>query len=653
VHLHGRRRRNRKCWGSLDQSCRRILSEHRTPGHSHDLPPAEPDNFPGRDDNLTPVAANWAGITFDNDTAGYATVSGSITGDLTGPVTANKVVRIEVGDDLQAAITATAYGESIGYVEFAESTAAGTINAQGDIHTIRALASGVLAGAITAGGHITLLEAAGDIAIVDGGIKAVAGIDLVNVAADILGSSIDASWGTTTGVLHSLRAENFSGLLHAGHLHDTADDGSFGVRIDGDFDGVLVIEQDAYGDIVVGGGFAAETMIQIGGNLRSWIVAEGSIPSLEVVGDLAAAPIAGGGLRSLEIRSETGSIGTITVGGSITSDTNNPGYEISIFAQEFIGSIVVGGDLFARIRASDNTRVPIGTIQVGQSAAIELMCESFDTIDVREFLHITNQNEFFEIGTFPSGSLIRCGYSLGVPIHVTEEGGFDGQIIVGAAGGGIWSWVNDILFQAGNGAEAFAPVPYYAQLTGYHGTGAVGLVPYALHADDCDPPHSPAGNCAISFPMKAWPTTHGGGTRQTIILRHYGPVFDSLDDYGDPDDPLTHAVLVQVQSLAICNPTPCPGIYGVQTNWYEPNDFDVYTPGNGSREVWIARKLDGSTPQAFSLEYKYQVVLEAMEEQTTLRCDKTFLEPEEAPNVIGYPYLLYSFCESLTNPPEE
>ena len=138
------------------------------------------------------------------------------------------------------------------------------------------------------------------------------------------------------------------------------------------------------------------------------------------------------------------------------------------------------------------------------------------------------------------------------------------------------------------------------------------------------------------FPKPEWPITHGGEFRQTIILRHYGAVFDSADEYGEDDDPETVPLTIEMKSLLHCLPTPC---YGEVVDWTDFSSlFDVYVPGNRSREVWVSMKLDDGEPVPFSSDFLYRIDLVTEESVTQLRSDKTFAEPEDAPNVC----LLYT-----------
>jgi hypothetical protein len=228
--------------------------------------------------------------------------------------------------------------------------------------------------------------------------------------------------------------------------------------------------------------------------------------------------------------------------------------------------------------------------------------------------------------------------------------GFDGQIIINANGnGGSGHWSTNaagiISFADGVASDQFDPRPFYEQNASVVGAGAVGEAPFGVHQTDCLPPHSPDGDCNLSFVTRAWPSSpYGGGTRETIIIRHYGPLKDAD---GDPE---TAPVIIELKSAEICSPTPCPGPHGELMDWDDlTEDFHVHVPGNGSREVWIARKLAGSTPQTLSNAYHYRVNPVVVDTRTAIRSDHTFVNPN--PNVRGYPYIISPLCQGFAPGP--
>ncbi len=194
--------------------------------------------------------------------------------------------------------------------------------------------------------------------------------------------------------------------------------------------------------------------------------------------------------------------------------------------------------------------------------------------------------------------------------------------------------------------------PNYASLSATLGGGAVGLVPFSRHASDCLPLGGQAP-CGFSFPQRTWPTAGGfnGGTRETFVLRHYGPVFDWKDAgvFGrDFDRAAVRPLKIERQAnVVFCPlppPNPCP-----PPVWEDvTNQFHVYVPGQStsatlaaSREVWVA-PVDSPYRINRNYNYRFTVAVDPVY-GPLLRCDRTFT-PTNPPAVIGYPYEFFPIC---------
>jgi hypothetical protein len=261
-----------------------------------------------------------------------------------------------------------------------------------------------------------------------------------------------------------------------------------------------------------------------------------------------------------------------------------------------------------------------------------------------------------------STSLLRVGANVGVEASLIVEDGqsLEGQIIINA-NGSTSSFdlaillAGDVNVEGGDGPQ-YITVPDYGYVRSDLGGGAVGLVPFRLHLGDSSPPSDPDPSCA-TFETKAWPSTHGGGTRETIVLQFYGPVYDYADDRGDPDDEETKPVKVGIQSLALVTPPATPPDDEESLRTDRTDLFDVYVPGNGSstfsREVWVARKLDGSSAVGLG-GHRYWITpaLDTTSDRW-LRCDKTFAGTTNPPEVAEFAYELDPYCESFSPSPGE
>lgn len=107
----------------------------------------------------------------------------------------------------------------------------------------------------------------------------------------------------------------------------------------------------------------------------------------------------------------------------------------------------------------------------------------------------------------------------GASTRIAVGKNLDGDITVGSGGVGAGNitigWMPSVLNPQWNGAVRvnsvlLDPVPSYPQAVA--GTGAVGLAPYGLHREACDPPYDP------DYPVES------PSSSQIVKLVHYGKV---------------------------------------------------------------------------------------------------------------------------------
>jgi hypothetical protein len=301
------------------------------------------------------------------------------------------------------------------------------------------------------------------------------------------------------------------------------------------------------------------------------------------------------------------------------------------------GIFVPSGNLNADVTLTDALRFPISVSGSLPSGRV-----------------ITMERNIGDSGTMSFGSVagrIEIKQSLGRPITVT--GALTGSIVVGesipsphsitAGSLGAGGLVGQIIVNAKNttgvwtgpvtvGGVGLLPRPYYANLASTLGGGAVGLVPYSLHKEDCSPAHAPDGGCGLELSTKVWP---GQTTRETFVLRHYGPVFNSSQQ---------KPYLVERSMFACPYGTPCPG------PWEDITSVcDVYVPGlasgSFSREAWVSMALVNGSPVPFNRDYSYRISLVSDSGVMRLRSAGTLAST--APGVVGYPYEFKPLCFDL------
>jgi len=135
--------------------------------------------------------------------------------------------------------------------------------------------------------------------------------------------------------------------------------------------------------------------------------------------------------------------------------------------------------------------------------------------DVNVFEFVDNGNgagpEIQVGGRFAPGRTLAIASSLvtGAEISIGQVAGLEGQIVINNFGGS-GQWQGNVRV----GGTLVSPVPAYNATSQTLGGGAIGLVPFTLHASDSFPA---AGQILVesTAPTQANP----------IIVRHYGPVF--------------------------------------------------------------------------------------------------------------------------------
>jgi hypothetical protein len=319
----------------------------------------------------------------------------------------------------------------------------------------------------------------------------------------------------------------------------------------------------------------------------------------------------------------TNEYGPVTDVGVVSGDIGSSGSHVNIQAALFNGNIEANS-IYAEIGATSGGMVPSFNY-------LETFAGNFEgSLTMADWGSVLGTRGLLVAGDLAADVVIAGSLPSG--INISAGGNITNQISINAAGGSS-TWVGTV---SANGSGLMSP-PYYTDTSSHIGGGSVGLVPFHLHDSDCDPPPSSAA-CEPTFSTRAWPAGFGGGTRQTIILRHYGPVFNSNAEVVP--------LVVYRESLTLCTPDPCEGDEPYWTD--DTSLFDIYVPGGGSREVWIAYKLVGGEPVDFTYAYQFDIDLVTSDSHPLLRSDDTLASP--APDVAGYPYMLNPICDVVPPP---
>ncbi len=177
---------------------------------------------------------------------------------------------------------------------------------------------------------------------------------------------------------------------------------------------------------------------------------------------------------------------------------------VRIEARDELLHVVVVGDCFAHI----NSRVNGGAGKIYRVRTTRF----HGTIETRALRSNPFNGKMPRIWAFDEFvGTITIGGSLANPAHLIElpPFGLQGQIIVNADADPAGTWSAPVrLGPEGSPQQIVLDGPGYTIPAGTLGGGSVGLVPFGLHDESCDPPN------------------HAGAPAEDLVvrLRHYGPV---------------------------------------------------------------------------------------------------------------------------------
>jgi hypothetical protein len=234
---------------------------------------------------------------------------------------------------------------------------------------------------------------------------------------------------------------------------------------------------------------------------------------------------------------------------------------------------------------------------------------------------LTGYGIFVPNGSLNATVVMQEALPASASIEVDQLGG---QIIINAEDD-AHDWDGDVEVDA-----TTISGPYYAHTHTSLGGGAIGLVPFNVNDVDCEPEND-STVCEVG--TRDWDLSSGEDIRETLVIRHYGPVFE-----------VGGALPVVVESVDLACPIPgnCP-------TWQDiSSSCDVLVaPDAAGREVWVSLTPTGSpaTPIPFAQVYSYRVTPRTYNDcvtRTYLRSDGTGLST--APNVYSYTYGFTVMC---------
>jgi hypothetical protein len=323
---------------------------------------------------------------------------------------------------------------------------------------------------------------------------------------------------------------------------------------------------------------------------------------------------------------ETPGIGSLVVHGDVIAADGIGGPEFPTVRAPDVNAIVVEGSATLAFD-SFGPRINVGDFEVGVDAVLGGDVYGFGT-----FVVGGDFDPQFHISRVSNSTILRIGGNLLSTLSIDGDDYLEGQVIFNANNveGHGWSSSSYIILGPVSESITLTPRPHYNQVSSSLGGGAVGNVPYNIHASECSPVNG--DTACMEAHTEIWDTAPY--ERETIVLSHYGKVFDSLPSSG------SIPLVVMRQPLSCPYGQPCPG------DATEVSSSCTVAVGQGTngREVWICMTpANSSTPVSFGSPYRFTITPRADGGTTDLRSDQTGLGT--APNVYSYTYMIDTLCD--------
>ena len=382
---------------------------------------------------------------------------------------------------------------------------------------------------------------------------------IATIDSPSINANIDARFNAGTGQIQTLRTStgNFSGSLSSAAIGSTGT----GVSIAGNLLANVTVGGDVLKSFTVTGSTSAD--VSLLGTITQPVSFNGGYSSgTFTLGNVASNVTFAGNLGSSGVISSTATGSTISVGADIPS-----GRSVQI-AGNHSGSLSIGSSLAGALTVGGTMA---GSVVIGGSLA--------------------------STGSITTGSA-------GVP-------GLAGQIIINNSDGS-GDWLGTVRTGGATGA-VLSPVPEYQEASAFLGGGAVGLVRFHLHANDCWP-----------FSGETVAREAAPSATNSIKMRHYGPV------WFDPAGPKPFKVMRSAPALA--------------GGWSDETDcFTMSLDSANKTIVNLFPNLSNDAPIQAGFYYTVSRAVDG-EGENILKCD---LAPELRPEVADYDPLEFNIEDCM------
>ncbi len=316
-----------------------------------------------------------------------------------------------------------------------------------------------------------------------------------------------------------------------------------GINISGTVSAPIVVETQVASPISVGSVTAAEGIV-IHGDLSDDITSTGAITKITITGDIAGGPSA-----EWPMKIEAPSIGELVFQRATTSEPNDS-FEIEVRA-DAIGSLQCEG-FVGLLRGSSDTFVDLAELIVGTDPCNRpdvtygnfegsFLVDAFDRIEIAgSLIDHTGAPRGMYLTSVPPASVVRIGQELANRLDILDNGGLEGQVIIGSSayinndpvcGFVPPAWLDDVVVSFN---QTMTPRPHYAQASIEFGGGSVGVVPYAMHRADVAWTSYTSDDDAGEVLQSEFCPVGNNSRRQELRLKFYGPLVSAAESIFTP-----------------------------------------------------------------------------------------------------------------------
>lgn len=328
-----------------------------------------------------------------------------------------------------------------------------------------------------------------------------------------------------------------------------------------------------------------------------------------------------------------GTIGTSTAPVTIrsTTDTGGPGDLIRFIEAKSVYANISTPDLLVRVKTTGTAPGQgdfVGSINARRIAGgadpgvygLDIARDLKAKIILTGSLATDTNDEFIIGGSFPDGGYINgvSNYRITLP-----AGRFTRQMIVNRSNNATNTWSGQVKV----GSTLLSDQPYYSNTSALLGNQAIGLMPFMVHYNECEP--TGLGTPGVALTGCNYHAT--GYTRTSITIEHYGQVGyrNSANNGWQSTPPAgTQGIIVERKRVDDCT-----------ANWTDiSSSFSVAVDANNARSIIITGPFASAPLNESTWLYRIRPMRTTASGQAPLRCREPLDNPS-APIVGDYTYV--------------